>query len=498
MKFTPRTSQPDQTACDCLAVAVFKDQKLSPSARAVDRACGGLLTRALMQSESLGAAGSAQTLTAPPGIAAPRVLLVGFGELGKTTAGDFIQAVTRAAGVLTAGSCAHGAIACADVSTAGGNLDWKLRQAAMIFGNASYHFCDTKPSAKAPKQPLKEVSFLTASSHNRRKVQKVLDEGSAIASGMTWARHLGDLPPNICTPTYLAEQAKEFADAEKRVSITVLSKEQLAKRNMGALLAVAQGSVQAPKLIMLDYRGGGRRGNPIVLVGKGVTFDTGGISIKPSSAMDEMKYDMCGAASVLGTLKACAAMNLPLRVMGVIPTVENMPSGHATRPGDVVTSASGQTVEILNTDAEGRLILCDALDYATKFKPKLIIDIATLTGACVAALGKHASGLMTQDAGLERKLTAAGRSSWDRVWSLPLWDDYQSELDSNFADIANIGSRYAGATTAACFLSRFVKDYPWAHLDIAGTAWLSGKRKGATGRPVPLLTHFLMKEAKRL
>ena len=336
------------------------------------------------------------------------------------------------------------------------------------------------------------------SAADRAAVRRGLEEGAAVAAGQLWTRELGDLPPNVCTPRYLAAQARKLARGDERFTVTVLDRTEMKKRGMGALLAVAQGSAEPPQLITVEYRGGARAGAPIALVGKGVTFDTGGISIKPAREMDEMKFDMCGAASVLGALRACAELKLPLAVVGVIPATENMPGGRATRPGDVVTTASGQTVEILNTDAEGRLILCDALHHAASFEPRLIIDVATLTGACLVALGKHPSGLFTRDAGLERQLRAAANESWDRVWPLPLWDDYQAELDSNFADIANIGKRYAGATTAACFLSRFVGDRPWAHLDIAGTAWDTGAAKGATGRPVPLLAHFLMQDAGRL
>jgi leucyl aminopeptidase len=318
----------------------------------------------------------------------------------------------------------------------------------------------------------------------------------AIAAGSALAKDLGNLPANICTPTYLAEQALALAQAFRTLRVKILEEADMEQLGMGALLSVTRGSAQPAKLIRLDYRQGPATAKPYVLVGKGVTFDTGGISLKPGEGMDEMKFDMCGAASVLGTLRACAELQLPLNVTGLIPTVENMPGGRASRPGDIVTSLSGQTIEILNTDAEGRLILCDALTYAERDEPAAVIDIATLTGACIIALGRHPHGLFSNHSPLANALLAAGQAAYDRAWELPLWDDYQEGLDSNFADIANIsGSRDGGAIMGACFLSRFTKKFHWAHLDIAGTAWKTGKAKGATGRPVPLLTQYLLDRA---
>ena len=308
----------------------------------------------------------------------------------------------------------------------------------------------------------------------------------------TGQRTLGNLPGNICTPTYLAAKALALGKAHKSIKTTVLEEKDMQKLGMGSFLSVTRGSEQPAKLITMEYAGAAKTQKPIVLVGKGITFDSGGISLKPGAEMDEMKYDMCGAASVLGTMQAIAEMGLKLNVVGVIPTCENMPSGTATKPGDIVTRMSGQTIEILNTDAEGRLILCDALTYSKKFNPDTVIDIATLTGACVIALGHVASGMFANEDELAKELIAAGEQSHDRIWQLPLWDDYQPLLDSNFADMANIGGRAGGTITAACFLSRFTKEYRWAHLDIAGTAWKSGKQKGATGRPVPLLTQYLI------
>jgi leucyl aminopeptidase len=321
-----------------------------------------------------------------------------------------------------------------------------------------------------------------------------LAQGLAIAEGMALAKDLGNLPPNVCTPSFLAGQAREIG-RRYRMKVTVLERSDMERLGMHTLLSVANGSAQPPKLIALEYNGGRKGAKPVALVGKGITFDTGGISLKPAGEMDEMKFDMCGAASVLGTMKAVGEMKLPVNVVGIVPTTENMPGGRATRPGDIVKSLSGQTVEILNTDAEGRLILCDALTYAERYKPAAVIDIATLTGACVIALGHVASGLFSNDEAMAREVTAAADAAYDRVWRMPLWEDYQEQLKSNFADFANIGGRPAGAVTAACFLARFTRQFRWAHLDIAGTAWKSGREKGATGRPVPLLTQFLIRRA---
>jgi leucyl aminopeptidase len=340
---------------------------------------------------------------------------------------------------------------------------------------------------------LRRIVLAVAKSDEKRAARG-LAQGLALAHGISLARDLGNLPGNVCTPAYLAEQARKLAK-HYRLKVQVLERVDMEKLGMNTLLSVAAGSSQPPKLIVLEYRAGPKTQKPVVLVGKGVTFDTGGISLKPAPEMDEMKYDMSGAGSVLGTLKAVAEMKLPVNVIGIIPATENMPGARATKPGDIVTSMSGQTVEILNTDAEGRLILCDALTYAERYDPAAVIDIATLTGACVIALGHVVSGLFANDDPLAREVLAAGEHTGDGAWHLPLHDEYQDQLRSNFADFANIGGRPAGAVTAACFLSRFTKKYKWAHLDVAGTAWKSGKDKGSTGRPVPLLTQFLVNRA---
>ncbi|HSN00712.1 MAG TPA: leucyl aminopeptidase, partial [Rudaea sp.] len=354
----------------------------------------------------------------------------------------------------------------------------------------AYRYTATfKPKPKPARPEISTIAFSAPAA-----AAGALAQASAIAGGVRFARELGNLPPNICTPAHIAEQALKLAQEHPGVTCEVLEEEHMQKLGMGALLGVAMGSANAPRLIALQWRGAGEA-QPYALVGKGVTFDSGGINIKPSAGMEEMKFDMCGAASVLGAFLAAVEMKLKLNLVCVVPAVENMPGGRAQRPSDVVTTMSGQTVEILNTDAEGRLILCDALTYVQKFKPQVIVDAATLTGACVVALGKHASGLMTQDDALAHELLAAGEATLDRAWRLPLWDDYQSQLETGFADVANIGGKYAGAITAGCFLARFTEGFRWAHLDIAGSAWDEGRKGSATGRPVPLLSQWLLDRA---
>ncbi|MDD5613364.1 MAG: leucyl aminopeptidase, partial [Gallionella sp.] len=373
------------------------------------------------------------------------------------------------------------------------DTNWKISQIVMA-GSDSIYRSDQLKSKPADKPLLKKLTLGCAKKPDSAAKTALL-QAVATAHGVKLAKELGNLPGNICTPSYLAEQALALAE-KYPLKATVLEEKDMEKLGMHSLLSVSRGSRQPAKLITLEYRGTNKKQKPVVLVGKGLTFDSGGISLKPGASMDEMKYDMCGAASVLGTLQAVAEMGLEMNVIGIIPSSENMPDGAACKPGDIVTSMAGLTIEILNTDAEGRLILCDALTYAARFEPDTVVDIATLTGACVIALGGVASGLFSNQQPLASELLEAGDYAGDRVWQLPLWDEYQPQLDSNFADLQNIGGREAGSITAACFLSRFTKDYRWAHLDIAGTAWKSGKDKGATGRPVPLLTQYLIRRTQ--
>ena len=361
---------------------------------------------------------------------------------------------------------------------------------------SQYRFDGYKGTPEKYSPALKQISLNVSSKAEQTAVDAALRTSHAIATGIAFAKDLGNTPPNICTPAYLADAARTLVK-QHGIKVDVLEQKEMEKLGMGSLLSVSSGSRNPPKFIIMQHDGGKKGAKPVVLVGKGITFDTGGISLKPAPDMDEMKYDMSGAGSVLGTMKAIALMKLPLNVVGLVPSCENMPDGKATRPGDIVKSMSGQTIEILNTDAEGRLILCDALTYAERYQPSAVVDIATLTGACVIALGHVASGMFANADGLADQLVTAGDRSHDRVWRLPLWDDYQEQLRSNFADMANIGGRPAGSVTAACFLSRFAKKFDWGHLDVAGTAYKSGREKGSTGRPVGLLCHFLMARAAR-
>jgi leucyl aminopeptidase len=433
------------------------------------------------------------------------VLLVGLGKHDELTEKGFRQAVIASVKALakTGANDVASFLAESEVLNNDGKKQdaiWKISHMVEAVNDASYRFDVMKGKKdKSEKEVIKGITKLevhVAESDDNQQAKIAIKQGLALSSGVSFAKDLGNLPPNICTPTYLAEQALAMVKTHG-LTVEVLEREELKKLGMGSFLGVAQGSVQPPKLIVLKHLHGKKDQKPVVLVGKGITFDTGGISLKPGADMDEMKYDMCGAASVLGTFKAIAEMDLPLNVIGVIPACENMPDADAIRPGDVLTSMSGQTIEVLNTDAEGRLILCDALTYAEKFEPSAVIDIATLTGACVIALGHHVSAVFSNQDRLAKEILSAGEDALDRAWHMPMWEEYQSQLDSNFADIANIGGRAGGSITAACFLSRFAKKYHWAHLDIAGTAWKSGKEKGSTGRPVPLLTQFLKHRAEK-
>lgn len=427
------------------------------------------------------------------GISAARVLLMGAGRNGKLDPQDYRKAVQGTFRKLGDTGVTDTTLFVSELQIADRSAKWMMAQVATLSIDGAYRFDAMKSEVSSPAKALQKVT-MAAAGKSSQKANASLERGRAIGEGVNLARDLGNLPPNVCTPTYLAKKAIELGK-RNRLRVKVLEEKDMAKLGMGALLSVSRGSRQPAKFICMEHRGGKTGQKPVVLVGKGVTFDTGGISLKSSGEMDEMKYDMCGAASVFGTLHAVSSMKLPLNVVGLIPATENMPDGEATRPGDIVTSMSGQTIEILNTDAEGRLILCDALTYAERYEPSTVIDIATLTGACIIALGKVATGLFSPDDKLASELLDAGQTAWDRAWRLPVWDDYQEQLRSNFADVANIGGRPAGSVTAACFLARFAKNYRWAHLDIAGIAWKSGKEKGSTGRPVPMLSQFLMARA---
>ena len=497
------SASPHQTKTPAIAVGVFADGVLSVAADAIDRASSGAI-RAVIKAEFTGRAASTLVLRNLDGVAAPRIVLVGLGKQAEYTPRVHARAEQAFAAFCVQARLTEATSTLAAIDCATAPLRDRARAAAAASGEATYHYDASfgKPDLNA-RPKLKKLTLQFASAADRVAATLGLTEGGALAHGMSLARTLGNLPGNICTPTYLGEQAKALGKEFKSLSVKVLDRKQIEALKMGSFLSVARGSVEQPRFIVLHYKGkpvaakSGAKApaGPIVLVGKGITFDSGGISIKPAATMDEMKFDMCGAASVLGTLRAVAEIGLPGEIIGLIPTCENMPSGSANKPGDVVTSMSGQTIEILNTDAEGRLILCDALTYAERFKPSAVIDIATLTGACVVALGKVNTGLFASDDALAEALLAAGKQSMDTAWRLPLDDAYQEQLKSNFADMANIGGQPGGAVTAACFLARFAKAYHWAHLDIAGTAWRGGGEKGSTGRPVPMLLQYLINQA---
>lgn len=496
MEFTAKFTNPQKQRTNCLVITLSEAKKLSATAETIDKASSGYLGRLMRSGDVTGRAGQTLLLQKIDGVEADRILLVGSGsgkdkDMNELVFNKIVNSMISALG----DSGAKDALVClTDISIENRDPDWNVRQAVILINSSQYRFDQMKSKKNGNKIKLQKIALQVQSKVGLKKAGVAIQQGKAIGTGMDQARDLGNMPANVCTPAYIAKQAMLMAKGEKKLKVSVLEEADMRKLKMGSFLSVSAGSRQPAKLITLEYKGAGAKDKPVVLVGKGVTFDTGGISLKPGAAMDEMKFDMCGAASVVGTLKAVTALNLPINVVGIIPATENMPDGLATKPGDVVTSMSGQTIEILNTDAEGRLILCDALTYAEKFKPRCVIDIATLTGACIVALGKIPSAVLGNNATLIKNLIDSGQEIEDKVWELPLWDEYQEQINSNFADMANIGGRDAGTITAACFLSRFTKKYHWAHLDIAGTAWKSGEQKGATGRPVPLLTQFILNQ----
>jgi leucyl aminopeptidase len=491
MQFSVKTAAAESLTTPCLVIGLFEGGKLPASVHALDQASHGYLAKIAKGGAIEGRAGQSLLLFDVPKANAERVLLVGLGAEKDFTARSYRKAMVKAVRALNDAGIKEAVSSLSLLEIKGADGYWLARHAVEAAEETNYRFDQFKGVAKDKHKPtLQKLTLLLGRDHTKG-AEEGLRVGSAVAAGVALTRTLGNLPPNVCTPSYLADQAKKLAKGSK-LKVTVLEAAQMKKLNMGALLAVARGSRQAPKLIVMEYHGAGKDQKPHVLVGKGITFDTGGISIKPAQSMDEMKFDMCGAASVFGTLKAVMTLGLKINLVGIVPSAENMPGGDAARPGDIVTTMSGQTVEILNTDAEGRLILCEALTYAERYKPASVVDIATLTGACVIALGNVVSGLLGNNERLVQSLKSAGDKAEDRCWQLPLYEEYQESLKSNFADFANIGGREAGAITAACYLSRFTKNMNWAHLDIAGTAWKGGAEKGATGRPVPLLVQHLL------
>ncbi len=495
MNYIAKATSIDKESADCAVVGIFKPKRLSDSAKKLDKLYRGSISSACQRGIAGGDLGQITTLHNSARSKHNCIIVIGCGEQDEFTISAYQRVLVEVANEIKRNKTSNVINCLIELPVKNADILTKTQLSVTAIESAMYSYSETKTTATNSKIYLKKQKFISNYREDITDIREGIEIGQAIASGMNLAKELGNLPGNICTPSYLADQARLLKKSNRKLKVNVLEETQMKKLGMGALLSVSRGSEEAAKLVTMEYTGGIEDERPIVLVGKGITFDTGGISLKPGDTMDEMKFDMCGAASVIGTIKACCELDLPINVVGVIACAENMPGGNASKPGDIVTTMSGQTVEILNTDAEGRLVLCDALTYVDKFEPDVVIDIATLTGACVVALGQLPSGLMSNDAGLAKNLIAAGEQTGDRTWQLPLWDEYQSQLDSNFADIANIGGRWGGAITAACFLSRFTKKYTWAHLDIAGVAWHQGKTKGATGRPVPLLTEYLLHQA---
>jgi leucyl aminopeptidase len=491
LEFALNQDAPATAKTDCIVVGVYADKSLTPAAQAIDTASDGRLKALLERGDIEGKTGKTALLHDLPGVAAPRVLVVGLGEKAKFGVAQYLKAVGDAARALKTGGSRTALLALAEIEVEGRDAAWNVRQAVIAASHACYRYLATlgEKNKKRDHRGLERMELPGSDAD-------ALAQGKAIAAGVEFARELGHLPPNICNPAYLAEQATTFAGRFDKAECEVLEHEDMDKLGMGALLAVSRGSANPPKLIVLKWNNGGDA-KPYVLVGKGITFDTGGVNLKVQGGVEEMKYDMCGAAGVMGTFVSAVGLQLPINLVVIVPAVENAIDGNAYRPSDVLTSMSGKTIEVGNTDAEGRLILCDALTYAERFKPAALVDVATLTGACMVALGRFASGVMSKHDDLSDELLAAGEDSFDRAWRLPLWDEYQPMLDSTFADVYNIGGRWAGAITAGCFLSRFTEDQRWAHIDIAGSASGDGKNGLATGRPVGLLSQWLMDQSRK-
>jgi len=491
MEYFTTTSKASRRASDCVIVGIYERGKLGAGAADIDAASKGAIKRHLKSGDISGKLGRCTVLTDVDGVRATRVAIVGLGKISEFGGSRYRQAVAAALQAVSQSKSRQILNTLTLESVDGIDAYYLARHTAQAVGDTLYRFTAMKSGKKAPAMPLKKVGLALVKRGDAARTMRGAEHGDAIVAGMSLAKELGNLPANICTPSYLARTAQKLARENKNLQTRVLNEAEMKRLGMHSLLSVTAGTKEPARLIVMQYKGKAGQ-KPVVLVGKGVTFDSGGISLKPGPGMDEMKFDMCGAASVIGTIAAIAKLRLPINVNVVVPAVENLPSGVATKPGDIVKSMSGQTIEILNTDAEGRLILCDALTYSRRFKPDTIIDVATLTGACVIALGHHRTAVMSTNDDLASEIVSAGISAEDRGWHMPLAEEYASQLKSNFADFANVGGRDGGTITAGCFLGKFTEGMNWAHLDIAGTAWKSGRLKGATGRPVPMLTEMLL------
>ncbi|HGG61250.1 MAG TPA: leucyl aminopeptidase [Gammaproteobacteria bacterium] len=497
MDFYIKSGSPEKQRTACVVVPIFSGKKLSRPAARLDEASDGGIRKFLKRGDIRGDKGELAWIYGLENSYAERVLLVGCGAERDVNPAVFRELCETVAKALDNSGATEAFSYLTAVDSRHIDPMQMVRDTVVHFEMALYRFDDYKTDVKTSSRPLKRLAIGVQRRRDLAVAEASMREGKGMALGMIVARDLGNQPPNVCHPSYLASQAELLRKTYPSLELEILDEEDMTELGMGAFMAVSRGSDQPGKLICIKHLNApDPHEKPVVLVGKGITFDTGGISIKPSAAMDEMKYDMGGAASVFGVITACAELQLPVNVIGVVAAAENMPSGGASRPGDIVKTLSGQTVEILNTDAEGRLVLCDALTWVDRFNPAAVIDIATLTGACIIALGHHVSGMVTNSPSLGRELFHAGQATYDRVWELPLYEEYTDQLKSNFADMANIGGRPAGTITAGAFLSKFTSDYRWAHIDIAGTAWKSGEAKGATGRPVPLLLEFIFKRLR--
>jgi len=491
MEFTIKSGSPEKQRSACVVVGVFDNRKLSLSAELIDRASNGYISEIIRRGDMEGKLGATLLLHNVRGTLADRVLLIGLGKERDFRDKEFRAAVRAAVSLLNETGSYEAVVYLTEEKVKRREVAWRVEHAVIVAMEAVYRFEQMKSEPAEVRRPLRKLTLSVPQRSDLSDGEAATARGLAVAHGMDLARDLGNLPGNVCTPRYLADRAVDLGREHPDVKVKILERKEIEELGMGSFLSVTNGSDEPPRFIILEYEQSARKRQPFVLIGKGITFDTGGISLKPAADMDQMKYDMCGAATVLGVFRAIAELKSKINLIGLIPACENMPSGRATKPGDIVKSMSGQTIEVLNTDAEGRLILADALTYAERYEPEAVVDVATLTGAMVVALGHVACGVFSNNDALARALVAAGDDAYDRAWQLPMWDDYQDGLNSNFADFANVAGRAAGSVVAACFLSRFAKKYDWAHLDIAGIAWKDGKDKGATGRPVPLLATWL-------
>jgi leucyl aminopeptidase len=495
MEFSVKSGSPEKQRSACIVVGVYEPRRLSPIGEQLDRISDGYISNLLRRGDLEGKPGQMLLLHHVPNVLSERVLLVGCGKERELDDKQYKQIISKTISTLNDTGSMEAVCFLTELHVKGRNTYWKVRQAVETTQDSLYTFDQLKTKKSEARRPLRKIVFNVPTRRELTIGETAVEHGLAISHGQKLCKDVANMPPNICNPAYLGEQAEALEANFDNIKVNLIGEKQMEELGMHSYLAVGRGSVNESIMSVIEYQGAAKGKAPIVLVGKGLTFDSGGISLKPGEGMDEMKYDMGGAAGVIGTMRAVAEMQLPINVVAILAGCENMPSSNAYRPGDILTTMSGQTVEVLNTDAEGRLVLCDALTYVERFDPETVIDVATLTGACIIALGHHTSGLLANHNPLAHDLLKASELSGDRAWQLPLWDEYQEQLESPFADFTNLGGRAAGTITAACFLARFTKKYQWAHLDVAGTAWRSGKNKGATGRPVAMLTQYLLNRA---